>query len=230
QPFSQVDRHLIIDEGFIVGGNIAQVHLTVELADSDNSHAQPGENIVIIHMLDLPADGLLVEPDGLVAIRQAGQPFDAEPFAEQLVEVKPPGQVDLPGPESGQFPVNQGSHGTVRAVHGVEGSGIAPQDAGGGTRRTVLDNVIQRRLDNGNIPSAGRPLVPLPKVVDILLEARLSALRAIQETETVPPVQLMEFGKSADAVTPDIKALSGVELGEPPLKIVIGLLRGGAAR
>src|SRR3546814_5823856 len=84
---------------FIIGRDIAHADLTIERADDDQCHAQPNHYVIVIEVFRLTPDRRFPNCNALFARRQAFQALHAEPAAEKVVEIEPPGQIKFRRPQ-----------------------------------------------------------------------------------------------------------------------------------
>src|SRR3546814_4130960 len=99
----------------------------LERADDDQCHAQPNHYVIVIEVFRLTPDRRFPNCNALFARRQAFQALHAEPAAEKVVEIEPPGQIKFRRPQGRQFPINQGLHLALIVEHYVGGRSVPPK-------------------------------------------------------------------------------------------------------
>src|SRR3546814_2095867 len=119
----------------------------LERADDDQCHAQPNHYVIVIEVFRLTPDRRFPNCNALFARRQAFQALHAEPAAEKVVEIEPPGQIKFRRPQGRQFPINQGLHLALIVEHYVGGRSVPPKHVYRSLGRLILKNIIQRRID-----------------------------------------------------------------------------------
>src|SRR5690606_34819431 len=79
----QVLRLQVVGDRFVVRLDIAKADVAIHRSQRDDRHAQAGDHVVVLDVLDLAANRVLVDGDGFRARRQAGQAWHAKARTEE---------------------------------------------------------------------------------------------------------------------------------------------------